>query len=150
MAQWHIMMLCLMSFDHWISWLTAISGFFVHRLYVRLLSCENLVFQGLDTLTPTLIVSNGVKVVSHVLVMFSVLCTVYLGCGLWVVAVLFLLAAKTVSFFHFHEYKIYFSKLQTWDHAFFTYHQSAFIATLQDQMNYLFEFNCWWLSSTYS
>jgi general transcription factor 3C polypeptide 6 len=63
--------------------------FFVHRLYVRLLSWEKHVFQGLDTLTPTLIVGNGLKMVSHVLVMFSVLCTISLGCGLWVVAVLF-------------------------------------------------------------
>ena len=84
-----INLLCLMSFDLWISWLAAIFGFFVHRLYVRLSSCENHVFQGLDALTPTLIVGNGMKVVSHVLVMFSVLCTVSLGCCLWVVAVLF-------------------------------------------------------------
>jgi len=84
-----INLLCFMSFDHWISWLPAIFGFFVHRLYVRLSSCENHVFQGLDALTPTLIVGNGLKMVSHVLVMFSVLCTVSLGCGLWVVALLF-------------------------------------------------------------
>ena len=84
-----INLLCLMSFDLWTSWLAAIFGFFVHSLYVRLSSCENHVFQGLDALTPTLIVGNGMKVVSHVLVMFSVLCTVSLGCCLWVVAVFF-------------------------------------------------------------
>ena len=90
-----------MSFDHWISWLAAITRFFVHRLYVRLLSSENHVFQGLDTLTPTLTVGNGLKMVSHVLVMFSVLCTLSWVVALWVVAVFFSLAAKTVSFFIF-------------------------------------------------
>lgn len=83
------------------------SGFFFHRIYVRLLSCENHVFQGLDTLTPTLIVGNGLKMVSHVLVMFlySVLCL--LGCALWVVTVLFTSCKRLfLFFFHFHEHKI--------------------------------------------
>lgn len=48
------------------------SRIFVHRLYVRLLNCKNHVFQGLDTLTPTLILGNGLKMISRVLVMFSV------------------------------------------------------------------------------
>lgn len=61
-------------------------------------------FQGLDTLTPTLIVGNGLKMVSHVLGMFSVLCTMCLGCDRVIAAAVdpLLLAAKTF-FFHFHE-----------------------------------------------
>jgi hypothetical protein len=56
-------------------------------LNIRLLSCENHVCQGLDTLMPTLIVGDNLKMVSHVLlVLFFILCTVPLPFGLWTVA----------------------------------------------------------------
>jgi hypothetical protein len=41
-------------------------------------------FQGLDTMAPTLVVGEDMKMVSHDLVIFSVLCNLYHVFG-WVV-----------------------------------------------------------------
>lgn len=79
-------------------------------LYIRLLSCENHVCQGLDTLTPTLVVGDSLKMVSHVLVLFSVLSTVPLGCdcsrSCTAVGTLCLAAQGASKFLHFHEHTI--------------------------------------------
>jgi hypothetical protein len=57
---------------------------FVCLLYIWLLSYVNHDFQGLDTMAPTLVVGEDMKMVSHDLVIFSVLCNLYHVFG-WVV-----------------------------------------------------------------
>ncbi|AQL09917.1 Transcription factor TFIIIC tau55-related protein [Zea mays] len=55
-------------------------------LYSDISPGAQFVLSGLDTLTPTLIVGDNLKMVSHVLVLFFILCTVPLPFGLWTVA----------------------------------------------------------------